>query len=98
VLRDVATGESPVASYWKQTLIESDNRIAALEADTSTYEYAAPWAGGPITVTATLIFRRAFQSLMERKGWQTPDIVMEEEALSIVTDPPYEMYLPLLLR
>lgn len=98
VLRDVVTGESPVISYWKQALIESDNRIPALAADTSIYEYAAPWAGGPITVTATLIFRRAFQSLMERKGWQTPDIVMEEEALSIITNPVYEMYLPLLLK
>ena len=31
VLRDVITGESPVVSYWKQALMESENRIRALE-------------------------------------------------------------------
>jgi len=98
VLRDVATGKSPVVSYWKQTLIESDNRIAALAADTSTYEFAVPQAGAPITVTVTLIFRRAFKSLMEQKGWQTPDIIMEEETLSLTATPVYRIYLPLVVR
>ena len=41
VLQDVATAEAPVISYWKQALIESDNRIAALEADVSTYAFQA---------------------------------------------------------
>ena len=96
VLKDVATGESPVVSYWKQTLIESDNRIAALAADSSTYEFVAPQPGEVVTVTATLIFRRAFKQLMEQRGWQTPDIIMEEETLSLTMTSVYGTYLPLL--
>jgi len=68
VLRDVETGESPVVSYWKQALIVSDNRIPALVSDTSVYTFTAPAAGGPVTVTAELRFRRAFQAVMDGDG------------------------------
>jgi hypothetical protein len=78
VLRDVQTGEAPVVSYWKQALIAGDNRIAALGSDRSVYAFAAPPAGGPVTVTAELRFRRAFQAVMDAKGWNEPDIVMEQ--------------------
>ena len=42
LLRDVKTGEMPVVSYWKQTLIKSDNRIPAMGADQSTYIFSLP--------------------------------------------------------
>jgi hypothetical protein len=77
VLYDVRSGESPVVSYWKQTLIESDNRIPAMESDASTYVFAMPATGGPVTVTAELLFRRTFQSVMDDKGWTDRDILME---------------------
>jgi hypothetical protein len=78
VLRDVQTGEAPVVSYWKQALIASDNRIPALGRDRSVYAFAASPGGGPVTVTAELRFRRTFQAVMEAKGWNEPDIVMEQ--------------------
>jgi hypothetical protein len=98
VLRDAATGESPVVSYWKQTLIVSDNRIPVLEDDTSIYTFAAPAAGSPVTVTAELRFRRAFQSVMDAKGWDTPDIVMEETQATFSVQPWWICYLPLVIR
>jgi len=83
VLRGLNTGEEPTAAYWSPTIIVSDNRIPALGADTSVYEFAAPPAG-TVNVEATLIFRRAFKALMEAKRWDTPDIVMEQEVQSVV--------------
>jgi len=78
VLRDVQTGDAPVVSYWKQALIASDNRIPALGNDRSVYAFAAPPASGPVTVVAELRFRRAFQAVLDAKGWNEPDIVMEQ--------------------
>jgi len=98
VLRDVESGESPVVSYWKQALIVSDNRIPALEDDTSDYAFAVPATGGPVTVTAELRFRRAFQAMMDSKGWATPDVVMEEAQIGLSTASWWDTFLPLVLR
>jgi hypothetical protein len=98
VLRDVKTGESPVVSYWKQALIVSDNRIPAMGSDTSVYTFAAPVAGGPVTVTAKLHFRRAFQAVMDAKGWDTPDIVMEEAQAMLSVQPWWDVFLPLVIK
>jgi hypothetical protein len=78
VLRDVQSGEAPVVSYWKQALIVSDNRIPALGSARSVYVFAAPLGDGKVTVAAELRFRRAFQAVMEAKGWHDPDVVMEQ--------------------
>ena len=83
VLLDVETGESPVINYWKQTLIESDNRLAAFETDRSTYRFDAPEVPGEITIRAVVLFRRLFQELAEAKAWEMPDILMEEAEVSI---------------
>jgi hypothetical protein len=98
VLQDVVTGESPVVSYWKQTLIESDNRIAAFETDVSTYDFALPEGGGQIEVEATLLFRRAFQSLVDQRGWDAGEILMEEEHLVASAAPWACIYLPMMAR
>ncbi len=98
VLRDVETGESPVVSYWKQALIVEDNRIPAMGSDTSVYTFAAPVAGGPVTVTAELRFRRAFQAVMDARGWDTPDIVMEEAQTTLSVQPWWNVFLPLVIR
>ena len=98
MLRDAATGDSPVVSYWKQTLITSDNRIPALGSDVSTYTFAAPNAGGSVTVTAELRFRRVFQAVMDAKGWDTPDIVMEQAQTALVVQPGVDVFLPLVMR
>jgi hypothetical protein len=36
-----------------------------------------------VTVEVRLIFRRAYRRLMDWKGWDAPDIVMEEETIRI---------------
>lgn len=36
-----------------------------------------------ISVKITLLFRRAFKELMDQKGWDVPDIVMEEEEMVV---------------
>ena len=95
VLRDVLSGESPVVSYWKQALIVSDNRIPAMDSDTSTYAFAAPVAGGVTTVNAELRFRRVFQGVMDAKGWNRPDIIMEETSQRIALLPVPSVYLPM---
>jgi hypothetical protein len=95
LLRDVESGQEPVVSYWKQTLIVDDNRIPALQCDTSSYLFAAPSATGPLTVTAQLHFRRAFQYTLDRRGWDTADILMEKSTLT--TQPQHDLYLPLII-
>ncbi len=94
VLRDVVSGESPVASYWKQALIQSDNRLAAFEADTTTCDFLVPDGGGNVEVEARLIFRRAFKSLAEAKGWEVEDIVMETEVVAVSLRSTRKVYLP----
>jgi hypothetical protein len=98
VLRDVVSGEAPVASYWKQALIQSDNRLAAFEADTTTYDFLVPEGGCDVEVEARLIFRRAFKSLAEAKGWEMEDIVMETDVATISLRPAYEIYLPVFMK
>ena len=84
ILEDEWTGESPTGAYWRDIRLVEDTRLAAFATDVSQYTFAAP-ADGTITVEACLVFRRAFQQLMEWKGWDDPDILMEEETVVIVT-------------
>jgi len=87
VLKDAATGESPVVNYWKQTSIESDNRIAAFATDRSTYRFETSPGTRHVTVSAVLLFRRLFQDLAEAKAWDMPDILMEEAQTSTPLGP-----------
>jgi len=98
VLKDVETGASPVVSYWKQTLIESDNRIPAFGTDVSTYDFALPEDAGRVDVEAVLLFRRAFQSLVDQRGWDPGEIVMESADLSFSTRDVSKTYLPAVQR
>jgi hypothetical protein len=98
VLRDAQTGESPVVSYWKQTFIVSDNRIPAMGKDVSIYEFALLSTGGPVTITAELRFRRVFQPVVDARGWDKPDIVMEEAHAVLSTRPWQSVFMPLVTR
>lgn len=82
VLEELWTEVSPTGAYWNPTRVVGDNRIAAFATDTSTYAFAAP-GEGEITIEVTLLFRRAFIELMDQKGWEVPDIVMEHECITI---------------
>jgi hypothetical protein len=82
ILEELWTEVSPSGAYWNPTRVLSDNRLAAFATDTSTYTFAAP-TEGEVTVEVTLLFRRAFKELMDQKGWDVPDIVMEQEAITL---------------
>lgn len=83
VLQDVFSGDAPVVSYWAQTQIASDNRIAALESDTSTYTFTLPPDRGAITVEATLVLRRVYDTESTPRGWDSPDMMMEAVSMTV---------------
>ena len=82
ILEDEWTGETPTGAYWRDIRLVEDTRLAAFATDTSQYTFAMP-GDGEATVRARLVFRRAFQKLMEQKGWDDPDILMEETTIPI---------------
>ena len=86
VLRDMATGEAPVVSYWNQTLIDSDNRIPAMRSDTSIYSFVLLPTTIEVTIDVELFLRRAFQDVMDAKGWIMPDMLMEKEQIKIIIE------------
>ncbi len=63
-----ANGNGPTF-FTDATGIQFDNRIPALEADTTRYSFALPGAQHTINVRARLIYRRAFRFLVDAKGW-----------------------------
>ncbi len=83
ILADTYTGETPTYAYWRQTRLVSDNRIAALATDRSSYRFRLPANASEVTVDTQLLLRRAFIDLMDAKGWDTPDILMEQETLTL---------------
>jgi hypothetical protein len=95
ILRDAASGEQPVVSYWKQTIIASDNRIPALAASHSHYSFQLPADAERVTVSAELILRRLFQTLASEKGWDMPDMPMAHQQLVLPTAPHHGLYIPL---
>lgn len=82
VLEELWTEVSPSMAYWNRTRILSDSRIGAFETDTGTYTFAAP-DDGEATVEVTLLFRCAFIALMDQKGWDVPDILMERAVVGV---------------
>jgi hypothetical protein len=78
ILEELWTEISPTGAYWNPTRIVSDNRLAAFASDTNHFVFAAP-PTGQVTVQARLIFRRAFKTLADQKGWNTPDILMAQQ-------------------
>jgi len=82
LLKERWTEVVPAAAYWKHTDLVSDNRLAALARDASSFAFDPP-AKGKATVTVTLLYRRAFIGLMEQKGWDTPDVVMARWSRSV---------------
>jgi hypothetical protein len=83
ILEDEWTGESPTGAYWRDIRLVEDTRLAAYASDVSRYAFDVP-AEGPVTIRVELLFRRAFQQLMEWKGWNDPDIVMEQETIVLI--------------
>ena len=53
----------------------NDNLLAAFASDTTSFAFVPPETGN-VSVTVTLLYRRAYMQLMEWKKWDVPDIVM----------------------
>jgi len=85
ILQEMWTKISPSGAYWNPTRVISDNRLPALGSDTTLYHFEAP-AAGPVTIDVRLYYRRAFIELMEQKGWNDPDILMEEQIMELDQD------------
>ena len=82
VLRDEWTGEIPSTAYWRPVTIVEDTRLAALATDVTQYTFSA--TGDEVArVEVRLFFRRAFYDLAKIKGWDDPDILMEEATIHV---------------
>ena len=82
ILRQLWTEIEPTGAYWTQTQITEDTRLAAQEESRSQYRFSITGVD-QINLQSSLVFRRAFQELMDQKGWQDPDIIMKQESLTI---------------
>jgi hypothetical protein len=83
ILKEAWTDIAPTGAYWNPIELVSDNRLAAMASDMTTYEFTPPVAGR-VDIRVTLKYRRAFIQLMDWKKWDVPDIVMAEETLSLI--------------
>lgn len=81
-LQEIWTGISPTAAYWRPTRVVMDTRLEAFESDIGKFLFTAP-DSGDVRVEAILIYRRAYKKLMEQKGLNEPDIVMESASVSV---------------
>jgi hypothetical protein len=82
ILAELWTEISPSGAYWNQTRLVSDNRLAAFATDTSRYVFTAGLQNN-ITIRVRLLYRRAYRSLSDQKGWDIPDILMAEQVIRI---------------
>jgi len=83
ILQESWTGAWPSIAYWNPTVVREDTRIPALGTDISRYEFRAPSDGGPVTIQARLIFRRAFKHLARQKKWDLTDMLMERKTVQL---------------
>jgi hypothetical protein len=82
LLEEIWTGVSPTAAYWNPTRVVMDTRLGAFKSDVGEFLFIAP-DSGKARIEAILLYRRAYKKLMDLKGWNEPDIVMESAAVSI---------------
>jgi len=82
MLEEMWTGVSPTAAYWNPTRIVMDTRLEAYQTDSGEFLFTAP-GSGDVRIEAVLLYRRAYKKLMELKGWNEPDIVMESAAVTL---------------
>ena len=82
ILEELWTEVSPSGAYWMQTRIIEDTRLPALETQKTEFVFKSP-ENSIVNINVSLIFRRAFFNLMIQKGWNTPDILMEEEIIKL---------------
>ncbi len=82
LLQDEWYGELPTAAYWRDISLVEDTRIAAF--DTAENQFIFQIEDDEVyKVHVQLLYRRAYQELMEQKGWTDPDILMEEAIIEV---------------
>ncbi len=69
--------------YWEATGIASDNRLRPRESDSQTFTFDAVDARNYVEITARLIYRKAFKPIAEQYGWDTGDILMEDQTETV---------------
>jgi hypothetical protein len=82
IIKDKWTGDVPSAAFWRQAEVAADTRLQPFIPQSSHYIFAG-FAGQTASVEVKLIYRRAFQELMQQKGWEDPDIVMKQTKLKV---------------
>lgn len=82
LLEETWTGVSPTAAYWNPVRVVMDTRIGAFETDEGEFLFSNP-GSKDVRVEAVLIYRRIYKELMELKGLNEPDIVMETAVVSL---------------
>lgn len=75
-------GEIP-APVWRPTNIVSDTRIPAMGSDTSVYVFKKPENYISLKISAKLLYRRFYKEWMDEKKFDIPDIIMEDESLTL---------------
>ena len=76
VLQELWTEVYPSGAYWNPTRVLSDNRLMPFEKDRSSFIFSIN-EEEPSYIHVKLLFRRATKELMDQKGWDIEDIVME---------------------
>lgn len=87
ILEDRWTGAAPTIAYWRPIILRADTRLGAQATDVTHYTFLLPPAAGEVTVSATVVFRRAFKSLRDAKQWNTPDIEMASKRVLVSREP-----------
>lgn len=82
VLQEIWTEIYPSGSYWNPTRMLSDNRLMPFEVDKTSFDFQMGKAESA-EIRIRLIFRRATKELIDLKGWESPDILMEEITLQV---------------
>jgi hypothetical protein len=82
VLEELWTEVSPTAAYWNPTRILEDNRIPAMGKDDSIYVFSVSDTRA-VNVKVGLLYRRAFKSLADQKGWDVPDVLMAQQRITV---------------
>jgi hypothetical protein len=66
------------APQWRPVAILEDTRIHAMKTDRSLYTFSTPRYAGDVNIEVKVLFRRFFKSDMDAKGYDIPDIIMNE--------------------
>lgn len=78
--KDIAEFPAPT---WRRNKILSDNRLKPREPDVSIFVFVLPQESSGLQVKTRLIYRTAFKQLADAKGWNTPDIVLGDNVITI---------------